>query len=76
MKLKIVYRIGTDIFELILDPDTPVVFYREFCCFTDIDGFIHTVRTEHLTGISVVGGSNGWRMLDGIEDSLLWEGSS
>ena len=54
MKLKIVYRIETDVIELMVDPEVPVVFYREFCCFTDIDGFIHTVPTKDLTGISVV----------------------
>ncbi len=54
MKLKIVYRIGTDVFELILDPDVPILFYGEMCGFTDVDGFIHTIPTKDLTGISLI----------------------
>ena len=54
MKLKLVYRIWTDVFELILDPDVPILFYGEMCGFTDIDGFTHTIPTKDLTGISVI----------------------
>lgn len=54
MKLKLVYKIGTNVFELILDPEVPILFYGEMCGFTDIDGFVHTVPTKDLTGISVV----------------------
>ena len=55
MKLKIYLRSG----EYILDPDVPVLFLGEFCCFTDIEGKTHSVLTKELTGISVIGGFNG-----------------
>lgn len=50
MKLKIYLHTG----EYILDPDVPILFYGEMCCFTDIDGNVHTVSTNNLTGISVI----------------------
>ena len=56
MRLKLIYRIGTDIIEVILDPDVPVVFYENFCGFTGIDGKVYSIPTKDLTGLSVIKG--------------------